>query len=474
MRIFGYELVKQKTYSELVSAVGRNGGGWFPIVDEPFTGAWQRNISLRGDSLLSFAAVFACIERIASDIAKCRIRLVEQDANGIWVETTSSSFSPVLRKPNNYTNRIQFFENWMCSKLVMGNTYILKSRDNRGVVVGLYVLDPHSAHPYVAPNGDVYYKLSADNLSDLSEENTVPASEIIHDMTSIRHHPLCGIPPLVAATLPATQGVRILNQSAAFFENKAQPGGIITAPGEIKQTTAERIKEFWSTQFQGGKSGKIAVFGDGLKFEPLAFNATDSQLIEQLGMSAKMVCSAFGVPAYMVGASDPPNYNNIEALNQQYYSQTLQKYFEAIELLLDEGLGLVNVPDKTYGTEFDLDDLLRMDTATLIESEGKAVGAGIKKPNESRRRLNLPPVAGGDTPYMQQQNYSLNALDKRDTQEDPFASKTPALASPAPTPAPAAAAGKDVELDEEEAAAIAQLANWQLKQALDLLRTDVG
>jgi phage portal protein BeeE len=32
----------------------------------------------------------------------------------------------------------------------------------------------------------------------------------------------------------------------------------------------------------------------------------------------------------------------------------------------------------------------------------------------------LPPVAGGDSPYMQQQNYSLEALAKRDTQEDPF------------------------------------------------------
>ena len=56
----------------------------------------------------------------------------------------------------------------------------------------------------------------------------------------------------------------------------------------------------------------------------------------------------------------------------------------SIELCLDEGLGLTEVVGKTYGTWFDLDDLLRMDTATLVEAEAKAVGAGIEAPNESR------------------------------------------------------------------------------------------
>jgi len=462
MRIFGFEIVRTKQFGEWLNYhAGR--GGWYPIIHEPFTGAWQRNIELRGESLLAYHAVYACIDRIASDIAKCRIRLVEQDSNGIWNETESAAFSPVLRKPNSYQNRIQFYESWVYSKLTHGNTYVLKGRDDRNVVVELYVLDPCRVYPYVAPNGDVYYRLGADNLSDISEEDTVPASEIIHDVTTIRHHPLCGIPPMLAASLPATTGLRIQSNSAVFFENRAQPGGIITAPGEISESTAKRIQEFWSTQYQGGKAGKPAVLGDGLKFEPMAFTAVDSQLIEQLGLSAKMVCSAFGVPAHMVGAADPPSYNNIESLNQQYYSQTLQKYFEAIELLLDEGLGLTEIPNKTYGTEFDLDDLLRMDTSTLIDSESKAVGSGIKGPNEARARLNLPPVEGGDSPYLQQQNYSLEALAQRDA-NNPLGQPPPAPSSPVPSASPGDTGA------EADAAATAQLAAWELRSELNRLR----
>ena len=45
--------------------------------------------------------------------------------------------------------------------------------------------------------------------------------------------------------------------------------------------------------------------------------------------------------------------------------------------------------------------------------------------NEARFRANYSDVKGGESPMVQQQNYSLAALAKRDAQEDPFASKTP-------------------------------------------------
>jgi HK97 family phage portal protein len=232
------------------------------------------------------------------------------------------------------------------------------------------------------------------------------------------------------------QGLKIQNNSASFFANGSQPGGILTAPGAISNETAERLKAHWDTNYSGANVGKVAVLGDGLKYEPMAINAVDSQLIEQLKWTAEVVCATFGVPAYMAGIGAMPTYNNIEALNQQYYSQCLQIHIESIELCLNEGLAL----PKSYGTRFSIDDLLRMDTATMVKAEAEAVGAGIKSPNESRLRLNLPPVKGGATPYLQQQNFSLAALDDRD-RGDPFAK---------PQPAPQIAPPEDTEEDEPD------------------------
>jgi HK97 family phage portal protein len=458
MKLLGFEIIRRKNIPVGLSSPSSR-GGWWSLVREPFAGAWQRNIEVSTADVLTFYAVYACVSLIASDISKLRLKLVQRDANGIWQETESPAFSPVLRKPNHFQTRIKFVEQWMTSKLIHGNTYVLKQRDQRGVVVALYVLDTQRCRPLVAPNGDVYYALSQDALTQVEHDQVVvPAEEIIHDVMVPLYHPLCGVSPLSACGLPATQGLRIQRNSTNFFTNGSQPGGILTAPGAISEEDANEIRRHWDEEYTGDNAGKVAVLGNGLKYEAMTVNATDAQLIEQLKLSAANVCSAYHVPTYMVGVDPPPAYNNVEALILQYYSQCLQNPIESIELLLDEGL---NLP-ANYGTEFDLDDLLRMDTSTLIKASSDAIGGGGMSPNESRRRfLNLPPVTGGDAPYLQQQNYSLEALAKRDAMDDPFASKTPAPAA-APMPAAPMMAGPDSKALTTEDADRALVAAWRL------------
>ena len=404
-------------------------GGWFPIIRESFAGAWQTNVTLDYNTVVSQHAVFACMTRIARDIAKLRVKLVRKTEDGIWQETTNPAYSPVIRKPNHYQTRIQFFENWVLTKLMRGNAYILKVRDNRNVVIRLYVLDPNRVTPLVSDDGDVFYRLFSDSLSRLVEDNIiVPASEIIHDRFNCLFHPLVGLSPIFASGLAATHGISIQKDGVWFFGNRSIPGGVLTAPGAISQETAERLKTAWETNYSGESAGKIAVLGDGLKFEQMRINAADSQVIEQLKWSAETICSTFHVPAYKVGIGPLPPHGNIEALNLEYYEQALQPHIEDIELCLDEGLGT----GEMLGTEFDTDGLLRMDTKTMMEVEVLGAGAGIKKIDEARAKFDLGPVEGGDTPYLQQQNFSLAALAERDRNK-PFAKPEPApLALPAP------------------------------------------
>lgn len=407
-------------------------GGWRRIIWDTYAGQWQQDVEVNTESVLTFSPVFACIRLIATDIGKLRMKLMERSASGIWSEFDSAAFSPVLRKPNPHQTRIKFLEQWVQSKLIRGNAYILKTRDARGVVKELRVLDPLLVVPLISESGAVYYQLSTDRLVGVEDEIVVPAREIIHDVHITPDHPLVGVSPLGACGLAATQGLKIQTNSAKFFSNMSRAGVVLTAPGSISDETAARLKTQWEANFGGENYGRTAVLGDNLKPETFTVSAEDSQLVEQLKWTGDDVCRAFGVPAYKVGIGPMPAYNNVEALDQAYYSQTLQELIECIELLLDEGLELPG----TYGTELDLDGLMRMDTLTQARVNGEEIKAGYLTPNEARARRNLPAVEGGDTPYLQQQNYSLAALAKRDASADPFASAKPA-ATPAPD-APAA------------------------------------
>lgn len=432
MRILGLEISRTSTRAvpqNLSAVYGAN--TWLPLINtvqEPFTGAWQRNITADKSNLLAFSAVYCCVTGIASDIAKLRIKL-SRDDDGIWTEITENNpWLPLLRKPNHYQTRLKFVEQWIISKLLYGNTYVGLERDARGIVNAMYVLNPARVKTLIADNGDVYYDLQEDSLSQVFEPIIVPASEIIHDSMPGLFHPLVGTSPLYACAMSVSMGDAIQSNSQNFFKNRSLPGGMLTAPGRISDETAARLKAEFEKKFSGANLGRLFVGGDGLAFNPFTMTAEQSDLVEQLKWSVGDVARAFHYPEYKLGGPLPPYSGNMQALTLSYYTDCLQPLMESLEAHLDVGLSL----PLGMGTEFDLDNLLRMDTASLFESNNKA--AGWMKIDEMRFRANLPKVKGGNSAYLQQQNYSLEALAKRDAQADPFASKTTSQPATPTTP----------------------------------------
>lgn len=413
----------------LTAADSRGNGGWFGFIRESFPGAWQRNVTVESNrNILAFAAVYACVALIANDIAKLRLKLC-RNVDGIWEEVTQGSpFLPVLRKPNRYQTRIQFLVQWSISLLLYGNTYIIKERDARGIVSALYILDPQRVTPLVADDGAVYYDVSVDNLSGVEKRVTVAASEVIHDRCITLWHPLVGIAPIYACGASATQGIRIQNNSATFFQNLSRPSGMLIYPQKIPDAAAAELKQKIEFATSGANLGRLLVAGDGPTYVPMTMPAEQSQLIEQQKWTVEDVARAFGVPLYKLQAGNP-TFTNGAQYDQDYYKQTLQAKIEAIELLLDEGLSLPT----NYGVELDTEGLLRMDPKSQAETNEIEIRSAAMTPDEARFIRNRKPVTGGDTPYLQQQNYSLAALSKRDAGADPFGTAKPPTASASPT-----------------------------------------
>jgi HK97 family phage portal protein len=440
MKIFGVELFrsKPKATEKAYSVVNaRSGvGGWLTVIGEAFGGAWQALntvVADREQDVLAFSGVFACVTQIAGDISKMRMKLVVEGADGICTEVPPDKNSPyraVLERPNHFQNRIKFLQQWIASKLIWGNVYVLKERDQRGIVVRLYILDPQRVSVLVTSDGGVYYQLSGDDLAGVAQSITVPASEIIHDLMVPLWHPLVGVSPIYACGLSATMGNRIQKNSTLFFQNASLPAGILTAPGKIEDADAVEMKRRWDENYGGNNRGKVAVLGNGLKFEPMgAIPANDAQLIEQLKWTVEDVARCFHVPVFKVGRPDPAEPHRRRA-EPDLLLRVPAGAHRGDGARLEEGLAL---PGDVL-VEFDLDALLAHGPAAMADFEEKLVGCGIKAPNESRRRFNLHPVKGGDSPMAQQQNFSLEALAKRDAREDPFGT-----AKPAALPAPPAA-----------------------------------
>lgn len=407
MKLFGREFTVKKIAETKSKSLGF--GGWFPAIHEPFSGAWQSDTVAGKKEMLAHSAVFACVSLIASDIGKMPIQITAR-SGGVW-SSIESDFDALIRRPNAYQNRIQFVTQWITSKLLHGNAYVLKRYGATGRVKELHVLDPRLVQVKEAA-GNVYYDVKAnDRLAGISEQGeTFAARDIIHDRMNTFDHPLVGISPLSACAMATGQGIQILKNSSTYLKNRNVPGFVISPPEGVKKEDALRLKQEFDAKTSGDNAGKSFAVSAPVKIQSFELPAADSQIIEQLKWTAEDICRAFHVPAYMIGAGERPTYNNAEVLNQIYYSDCLQSLIEAMELCLDEGL---NLPT-TQRTEFDIDELLRMDSVSRFDALSKAIGAGWMAPNEARRREGMPPVEGGDSPLIQQQNYSLAALARRD------------------------------------------------------------
>ena len=343
-----------------------------------------------------------------------------QPTGAVWLMSSTNALALSMRK------------NALGQKEYPDMTLLGGSFQGLPVIVSQYVGDQlvlvNAPDIYLADDGEVFYRITPDRNCGITEAVTVPAREVIHDRFNCFFHPLIGLPPVYAAGLAATQGHHIQENSTSFFRNGGRPSGVIEIPGSITEENAKKLKSNWDSGYTGENAGKTAILSNGAKYNPTTFSPVDAQTVEQLKMTAEIVCSVFRVPAYKIGVGQPPSSDNVEALEQQYYSQCLQTLIESIELLLDEALET----GENESTEFDVTTLLRMDSERRMKTLGDAVKNTLLTPNEARKRENLPPLAGGDALYLQQQNYSLEALSRRDAREDPFSSAGKTVSSQLP------------------------------------------
>lgn len=436
MGLFGFSITRTPKNPPAGSigavAVGAPGSGGY--IREPYTGAWQDAKSLTTrDGMMAASVPYACTDLISSDIAKLCFQYVTRKKR-VWSETKKPRYQSLLTQPNPYQTFDQFVKAWVTSKLSWGNAYILQTRNAAGGVIQWDVLNPKYVVPLVAPDQSVYYQITMSPLQVAPLESTVvPARDIIHDRGLCPWHPLVGMSPLAACAAAVLMSTSITNNSSSFFANQARPSGILTTPQNLTQEQGDKLKAQWAGKFNGTSAGQVAIMGNDIKYQPMTMASTDAQLIEQLNFSVADIARTFHVPLHKIGADQMRTAGTSNAVYEAaYYSDCLQSHITAIEKLMSAALAL---PDNT-AIKCDLSGLMRMDEGAMIAANAASVGAGVMKPNEARAAQGLRPVKGGNTPYLQMQNYSLKALAERDA---PGAPNTPV---PMPDGSPVGPDGK--------------------------------
>jgi HK97 family phage portal protein len=436
--------------TRIADAFGKMFGAPFAPADRSFTpptwwpaGWWQAGARMPGNRDGS-AAVEACISAIAQTVAMLPPHHWRERPDGGRDLISNSPAARVLRKPNAYQTRADFFLNLVRSELFRGNGYAVAERD-RGVITALHPVPAGYGQPMIDRDSrEVFYSFSqnSDLLPSPPVETLWPASEVLHVRMHTPTHPLMGVTPLRAAALAVNTGETIQAGVGAFMANMVRPSGYLAVPPGVtlSKEVAEQLRQDWTSNAQGQNQGKLGVLMAGIKWEPLSMEAFDEAVVAAYRMTVADVARVFRTPLPVIGELGGATFQNSETLIRHWHATGLGFVIEHLELALD---ALFDLPPGDY-IEFDVEYILRSDFAARMDGLAKAVQGGIYAPNEARRREGLPDKDGGDIPRLQAQMVPIDA---------PVSAAVPAPVAPAvpenePAPEPAE---RQLTLDQKRA-----------------------
>lgn len=422
----------------LLSSIATTVKGFFsptvyaPLQNEGEPGWFQRDLvgSYQGNEL-AFSAVYSCIELVSGHIAMMPVqhwKIGPDQTNG---QMTTSRIVTVLNSPNSFSTRFDLIKRLVSDCLQYGNGYLLAVRNGRGEIVELIRPMARAVAPLVTESGEIFYSIALTELDGTPAETIIaPDRDVLNlRMQTLPFNPLRGMSPIAASASATSLGRSIINQSAAFFHNQAKPAGVLQTDGKLSDVAAAKLKERWQSLFAQGGAGKTAVLEEGMKWQPLTMNAVDAALVDQLKMSVEDVARAFRVPTTLL-AYDQHAWKSVESLYRQYLTSALSPIMTALELQLGKLFGLNPDKDKL---EFDESTLLRAEFETRMQALSKAVQGGIYSPNEARQMENLPPVDGGNEPFLQRQMVPVSLANELAVSEI-SATSTSASTPTEPTP----------------------------------------
>jgi HK97 family phage portal protein len=358
---------------------------------------------------MTVSAVYGCVNRLATDLARCPPYLYRRDSNGIEEREHDHPLYELFERPNPQQNWFEFaFQLWV-GYLLRGNSYAPIQRDNRGDPKALIPINPDAAMVLEASDGSIFINMNRIGLWQIAMLRDFPVaipSEDVFQHRGLTFNSLVGVSTIGLARDAIGLSMALEQQASRWIANGARPATWLKTPKTLSDIAAKRLKTQFDDLHAGYQNtGKTVVLEEGVEPHVLQLSSVDLQFIAQRQWQPEEVCRFFGVPPHKIGLyadkrSDPQPQT---AQDQDYVNSAVtwratsfEKRFAWTFGLDKDAKGRRLPPDEQLRLKHDLTELLRADIATQANVSRLNVLSGITTQNEERANRGLPPLPGGD------------------------------------------------------------------------------
>ncbi len=347
--------------------------------------------------------VFACVDLIASSLARVPLRLYRKTPKG--PEAVEGGPLPLLLDtPSPATGWNDLCKLVSVDLSIQGNAfwYVVRSTSSRAPVSELWRLPPEHMKVIPSPAGPTAYVLEQD-----TKRTRYEPEEIIHFRQPNPHNAWYGLSDLASAALAAEVDKRTAEANLDMATKGFRPDLLLTlGPGYEEQLQdPQKARAFQSEAEKSyqGKSHGVHLMLPGSKAEPYGTAPRDMEFEALRRMSREEICGVFGVPPCLVGILDKATYSNFETATAWFWDVTLRN--RAVKVADTLNQYLVSQYRAAYGgvvfVEFDLSTIDALQDKALDErrNDREEYGLSLISREEYRAKWHeeLPSVPVGQT-----------------------------------------------------------------------------
>jgi HK97 family phage portal protein len=272
----------------------------------------------------------------------------------------------------------------MVSLLLRGNGYgIVTSRDRMMRPSRVRVLHPDRVQCEFDQYGARVYEVN---------RKPVDAEDMVHLVGMSYPESPTGISVISHARNAIGLGLAAEEFGSRFFGSGAHMSGIVTVPGDLDKERARQLKESFTSSHGGlQNSHTVGILSGGAEWKPISVSPEDAQFLGTRAAQNLDIAMLFGVPPHMLGQVDRTTSwgTGIEQQSLGFLRYTLAPWLGCFE---DAWSAMLPKPQVA---RFNVDALLRTDTAGRFGIYLNARNAALMTPDEIRALENLAPLPNG-------------------------------------------------------------------------------
>ena len=315
---------------------------------------------------VGLSAVWTCVNIRAGLLASLPFNLYSRSANGGRKLALNRREHTILHdrtspEDTSYQFRHKMAVNW----LLWGNSYAQIEEDGRGQLRFLWPYHPTNVRvAYGTTRGDYHYVVTGQGPDGFVQQKVAPEN-MLH-LRGFCYEGIEGISPIQNYRRGLGLATAMEVFSSAFYKNGAKTSGVLMYPGRLTPEGRDNLNKSFAQKYEGVQNaGRTILLEEGAKYQPLSMPMSDAEFIASRRMSRAEIAGLFRIPSMLVPGSDDKaaTYASSEVFNRQLVDYTLRDDCTMWQHEFSSKL----FPDGDHSCEFDLNDLLRGDSAARAD-----------------------------------------------------------------------------------------------------------